>query len=252
MKKMVIFTLTVTLIFSVNIKFANADEAAIKVKSQLLGNASRLSAAMVIEILNEKRALTGLPVLSENSQLVLSAKKKIDDMIDNKYFAHESPDGNSIEYFGKLAGYDYILMAENLAYGDFKNEKALVEAWMESKTHRKNILNSKFTETGISISRGVMKGKETWLIVSHFGLPANACPRINNNLKVVIENKTKRIEELKKTLRVGEGRLAQVISAFRFYKAMNEYNSAVKETRVLIESYNSSVARYNDCIAQNR
>lgn len=66
-------------------------------------------------------------------------------------FAHTRPDGT---YFDTAAGdLDYKHLGENLISCDDRNIQAqyLVNAWMNSEGHRKNILDSNFTSTAIAI-----------------------------------------------------------------------------------------------------
>ena len=251
MKKVKILIILAISLFIGAPNTGGAEESPVRVNNNLLGATETLDRNIILSEVNGRRTDNGLPALSENSLLDVSSATKARDMINKNYFGHDSPDGNGVEYFGDAAGYDFILMGENLAYGDFKDEEALVEAWMESESHRANMLNPKFHEIGLGIERGYIKGRNTWVIVTHFGLPASACPKVQSSLKVAIEGNTKKIDKLMKKLRLGEGRLAEVISFIRFYKSVSEYNSILKETKALVDSYNTSVGRFNDCVAKN-
>jgi uncharacterized protein YkwD len=96
--------------------------------------------------------------------LVKAAQQKADDMAAVGYFAHRSPSGKAVGAFLGAVGYRYRVAGENLAQG-FTDPQALTAAWMASPTHRANILDHDFNETGIGISNG----KQGTLIVQLFG-----------------------------------------------------------------------------------
>ncbi len=122
----------------------------------------------LLDLTNKDRVDAGLPVLTINQELVNSSELKVKDMATRGYFAHVTPEGKSPWYWFALAGYNYHSAGENLAV-DFIGSSAIEDAWMKSPSHRKNILNSKYTEIGISLSSGYFKGRHTIFVVEHFG-----------------------------------------------------------------------------------
>lgn len=106
---------------------------------------------------NEERAKAGLAPLKIDYRLVSTARAKSQDMIDNGYFAHESPVlGSPFEQL-KRAGISYRYAGENIA-GNTSASRAM-EAWMNSPGHRVNILNPEFTHIGIGVMDGGPYGK---------------------------------------------------------------------------------------------
>jgi len=221
----------------------------IKVNNNLLKNGGVLTSNKVIEFTNKERISNGLKALSINIKLNETAQKKLKDLINKNYFAHVSPDKKDLIDISKEVGYNFILIGENLAYGDFKDEENLVKAWMASKAHRANILNKSFSEIGVALAKDKIDDKETWIVVEHFGLPAQACPAPSIEDNKLIEEYTGRIDELKKELQLGnKGVLASIINAVVNRNQINEYNSLIKETQVLINKYNNQVNLYNNCL----
>jgi hypothetical protein len=135
--------------------------------------AEGISASSVIELVNRSRAAAGLQALSENPKLSQAAKDKAQDMIRNDYFAHTSPKGVTPWSWLKKEGYDSKLAGENLAI-NFESAKEQHEAWMDSKTHRDNIMNSRYREIGVAVMRGEIDGEEAVVTVQFFGTPAKA------------------------------------------------------------------------------
>ncbi len=134
----------------------------------ILGYASEIVPTDVIVQTNNRRAQLGLPPLQPNQQLTQAAKAKAAHMIGQQYWAHTAPDGTEPWYFIKSVGYRYSNAGENLAK-DFSRTESMVRAWMESPTHRANIVNPDYTEIGIAVLDGELHGFETTLVVQMFG-----------------------------------------------------------------------------------
>jgi len=140
------------------------------ISPSVLGFASNISPERVIEITNQKRAENGLAPLTLNSSLSEAAQRKAGDMFAFNYWAHVSPSGRVPWSFFREVGYHYIYAGENLAK-DFMNSDSVVEAWMNSPSHRDNILNGNYKEIGLSVVNGTLNGVETTLVVQLFGTP---------------------------------------------------------------------------------
>lgn len=120
---------------------------------------------------NEQRLNFGLPGLRYSPVLASSAKAKADAMLASNCWSHYCPNGKSPWDFFKDAGYNYLNAGENLAEG-FHNVSGVIKAWMDSPTHRENILKSQFTEVGVGFASGTYQGaRNNMVIVVHFGKP---------------------------------------------------------------------------------
>ncbi|MBI5817033.1 MAG: CAP domain-containing protein [Candidatus Yonathbacteria bacterium] len=220
---------------------------------------SELTKTGVINQTNNERTAQGLSTLSENSKLDASAEAKVDDMFAKQYFEHVSPSGVGVDKLAENVGYAYIVVGENLALGNFKDDKALVTAWMNSPGHRANILNIRFEEIGVSVKKGMFDGREVWLGVQEFGKPPSSCPSIDPFLKQSIENNKQQTESLQISLNT----LRQEIDSMQpkygdvYNQKVDEYNSLipsynqlVEATRALVDNYNTQVRIFNECIAK--
>ena len=108
----------------------------------------------VIRLVNEIRVQNGLNKLNTDWELSRVARYKSQDMKDNNYFSHTSPVYGSPFQMIKNFGISYRSAAENIAKGQ-RTPKAVVDAWMNSSGHRKNILNSTYTHIGVGyVSEG--------------------------------------------------------------------------------------------------
>lgn len=139
----------------------------------VLGYASNITSVETIDLSNQERIHAGLEPLTHSPLLTSAAHAKATHMFANDYWAHIAPDGTTPWYFIKNANYTYSVAGENLAR-DFDNTSTMVRAWMDSPTHRDNILNSKYTDIGIAVVNGKLDGVETTLVVQMFGKPTTA------------------------------------------------------------------------------
>lgn len=127
--------------------------------------------AVVVDLTNGERASLAATPLIRNERLDQAARLKAEHMADNEYFAHFAPDGTTPWSFFRESGYTYAHAGENLAI-HFTDSTEVVEAWMESPAHRKNIVDTKYTEIGVGTAKGTFDGYDTVYVVQLFGAPA--------------------------------------------------------------------------------
>ena len=111
----------------------------------------------VFNLINAKRTANGLSPLNIDNELQNVARVKAKDMVDNNYFAHNSPTYGTPFNMMKNFGISYKTAGENIA-GNSSNQGA-VEAWMNSEGHRANILNSSYNYTGVAVVKSTKYGK---------------------------------------------------------------------------------------------
>ncbi|WP_462408855.1 CAP domain-containing protein [Neobacillus sp. Marseille-QA0830] len=105
-------------------------------------------AKQVIDLTNQQRSKNGVPALKEDTQLSSVAQKKAVDMQQNHYFSHTSPTYGSPFDMMRDFGVTYKSAGENIAQGQ-RTPQEVVNAWMNSEGHRKNILSPNFTHIGV-------------------------------------------------------------------------------------------------------
>lgn len=135
--------------------------------------ASEITEKNIIDLVNGERAKEGLPAFLESPTLFEVARAKMDDMVQKNYFAHTSPEGVTPWYFFGKVGYNYKYAGENLAINFFSAEDQM-KAWMDSPTHKKNILSSNFQEIGVAVGKGTINGKSSIVAVQEFGTKVGA------------------------------------------------------------------------------
>lgn len=117
----------------------------------------------LIKLTNEIRVQNNLLELKESETLNKVALSRAQDMLQNNYFSHQSPNGKSFINELEKNKYYFSSAGENLAIDFYENEK-IISSWMQSPTHRQNILNPDFKEIGI--------GRADDIIVQIFAVPS--------------------------------------------------------------------------------
>jgi len=141
--------------------------------SYVLGYATDITTEKLYQLTNEQREKYHLTDLNYNQQLADAARAKAQDMFNKNYWSHYGPDGTSPWGFVLGAGYKYEYAGENLAK-NFLFSQGVVDAWMNSKTHRENILRRDYSDVGFSVVNGILNGEETTLVVQMFGKPLSS------------------------------------------------------------------------------
>jgi hypothetical protein len=108
-----------------------------------------------------------------NAQLTKAAELKAQDMFNQQYWSHTAPDGTTPwQWFGKV-GYAYAEAGENLAK-NFTTSDSVLSAWLQSPTHRANVLKAAYTEVGFATMSGTLNGQAASIVVALYGTPPAA------------------------------------------------------------------------------
>lgn len=119
---------------------------------------------ILLGLINHERAAAGAAPVVVEEKLSAAAQAHAIDMATNDYFSHTSSDGRSPQDRAAEHGYT-AYGAENIAYRQHTPHE-VVRVWMNSDSHRTNILNPTLSEIGIGIAeRG--DGGPMW--VTKFG-----------------------------------------------------------------------------------
>jgi uncharacterized protein YkwD/uncharacterized protein YukE len=216
-----------------------------------------LDAKSVVAWTNNQRRLNGQSSLVENSTLTAAAQKKVNDMFNLQYFAHESPLGKSAKDWVKEQKYEFVLVGENLALGNYEDDQALVQAWMDSPGHRANILKTTFEEIGVAVKQGIFEGDEVWLAVQIFARPLTSCPQVQEGLldeidrnDVLLEQQFASLNTQREELKKYPDKKSQGYQnkVEEFNSNVDGYNNFLQHQKSLVESYNQQVQDLNACI----
>jgi len=106
----------------------------------------------VLRLTNEQRRMYGLPDLEDGTDLMdYIASVRLKE--SQSYFSHTRPNGQRFETAAIDAGLDYYRVGENLACGQL-TPQSVVNAWMNSPTHRANILDPGFIRLSVAYGIG--------------------------------------------------------------------------------------------------
>lgn len=83
-----------------------------------------LNSDQIIKLTNIQREKMGLLPIKENAKLDLSSLTKVKDMFEKQYFEHNSPSGAGVKDLAESVGYEFIIIGENLALGNFESDEA--------------------------------------------------------------------------------------------------------------------------------
>lgn len=137
----------------------------------VLGRASDIQTNELLVATNTEREKSSLTPLEINAQLSDAAFLKAQNMYQEQYWAHVSPSGIQPWKWFDEVGYAYSFAGENLAK-NYPTAQATVDAWMNSPTHRENIMKAEYSEVGFAVLDGDLKGEETTLVVALYGAPS--------------------------------------------------------------------------------
>ncbi len=114
----------------------------------------------VLDLINKERKAAGLKKVSLSEDLNRVAQLRAEEIVKN--WSHTRPNGEEWKSAFADAGVSAAYRGENLAKGQYSAEK-VVGDWMDSEGHRANILNKKFTKTGVASV--VIDGVTYWVQV---------------------------------------------------------------------------------------
>nr|WP_239648737.1 CAP domain-containing protein [Nocardiopsis chromatogenes] len=106
----------------------------------------------VVSLANDERADAGCGPLRVDAKLTDASQKHSTDMARRDYMSHDTPEGVGPAERAAEAGYT-AWGGENVAAG-YTSAEAVMDGWMNSEGHRKNILNCDFTAVGVGETDG--------------------------------------------------------------------------------------------------
>ena len=102
---------------------------------------------------NGHRVGLGCPALRWDGATAGVAQAHAEDMVRRNFFSHTNPDGQSPFDRLRAAGVTYMAAAENIAYG-YTTAAGVLEAWLSSEGHRRNLENCRYTHHGVGLRNG--------------------------------------------------------------------------------------------------
>lgn len=140
--------------------------------SDVLAYATNITNSGLLNYTNQQRLQNSVASLAINQKLTTAAQAKANDMVAKDYWSHTSPNGDEPWVFIDNANYSYGKAGENLAYG-FLTSEGTVNGWMNSQSHKDNLLDSEFSEVGFGFANSnnyITEGEET-IVVAMYATP---------------------------------------------------------------------------------
>ena len=107
--------------------------------------------AEVFAVINQKRAEAGLAPLAVESRLTQAGKAYAKVLADYNHFSHTGPDGSTLVSRVEAAGFPFtVQIGEVIAWGSNGWPPVdIVQAWMDSPSHREQIMSPVYTQAGV-------------------------------------------------------------------------------------------------------
>lgn len=105
----------------------------------------------VVRLVNQERTNNGLKPLTIDTNVQAAAQVRAKEIQSS--FSHTRPDGSSYNTALQEQQVSYRGSGENIAWGQQTPEQVM-QGWMNSSSHRANILNSNFTSIGVGYYQG--------------------------------------------------------------------------------------------------
>jgi uncharacterized protein YkwD len=116
--------------------------------------------AQVVQLVNAERAAAGIAALTVDDRLAAAAAGHAADQASRNHLAHDGSDGSTVADRVGASGFRWRALGENVAAG-YRDASSVVNGWMNSPGHRKNILNPAFTTVGVAVA-GSADGTYYW------------------------------------------------------------------------------------------
>lgn len=129
----------------------------------------KISPDEIFDLTNNERVKKGLKSLNRNPKLDEAALERAKVIIEYGEWSHEATE-SGIPYTEAIKKTNYwnIRYGENLANGQYTSAQ-VVNEWMNSESHRANILEVNYQEVGIATYSGRLNGFNTAVTVQIFG-----------------------------------------------------------------------------------
>jgi len=155
---MELFSIAFALIISACTKEAPINSVGVTEPTTVSALPTSVNKSALLQLVNDVRKkgckcgdtyYSPVPAVTWNDKLATAAYNHSEDMYKNKFFSHVAPDGSNAGVRIKRAGYPWIAYGENIATG-YRTEKEVVQGWIESPGHCKNIMSKLFKEMGVA------------------------------------------------------------------------------------------------------
>lgn len=125
----------------------------------MVGTARAEPVREVVRLANQYRVQRGLTPMTVSPALEAAAEAHGRDMVQNRFFSHRGSNGSRLGERVRRQRYRYCVISENIAMGTY-NAQEVIQVWMNSRGHRRNILKRNVREVGV-----IRAGGGIWVMV---------------------------------------------------------------------------------------
>lgn len=157
----------------------------------------------IIKLTNDIRSTNSIAPLREDYRLDTVADLRVDNIFATQATKAGPPTDGDLAHHSRIAGYKETIVAENIAEGMFSTNKDIIGALMADRASKMNILRSDSTDIGVALRRGLVNGRNVYVVVQVFGVrssmaPGPLCSAPPSSLLRDVEKKKRELESLGK------------------------------------------------------
>lgn len=112
-------------------------------------NGLSIDKTSLYSLINAHRKENGLSELKVHTSLEQSSNKKLQEMINEKYWQHTNREGQQSWQLFVQSGYHYANAGENLSFGN-NSAWTVFNAWKESAEHNTQMLTAEYEHMGLA------------------------------------------------------------------------------------------------------
>jgi len=208
---------------------------AAEIYSSVLG-AETINPSDIILYINNERMKYGSPPLRENAVLTKAAQMRADVILKYQNFSHQDPyEHIQLDTVLPMVNYPFRYASENIGMGD-SSALAFVNGFMNSPSHKANLLNPDLQETGVALVTGPYKQYYVNIVVQLFAIPATQEQYLGYRQEDVNEYK-QWINDLNQQLTLTQDRLTNHIGDQEYYEGWQKV--LIRQHEILITLYNT-------------
>ncbi|MDD5659215.1 MAG: CAP domain-containing protein [Actinomycetota bacterium] len=159
-----VFALALSLVLPGFLPGNNIDISVLGISTEVPNNIQNLSYKnssltdyenAIASLINNTRVANGLNALAADEALNGIADLRSQDMMDRNYFSHYSPENTNVFDLMRANGISFRYGGENLAQSapaSAGTTDGFLNAWLNSPTHKSNILGANYAKIGVSMS----------------------------------------------------------------------------------------------------
>lgn len=127
-----------------------------KIAERFASFKSTLIEEQVFALVNKERSLQNLQMLEWDSEMFYLAREHSKNMAQFGFFSHQRLDGKTIsDCSNEIGATGWTALGENLAFsqGVKDNAEFSLRGWMNSASHKRNLLDKKWIRSGIGVAQ---------------------------------------------------------------------------------------------------